>query len=269
MAPRSEFYISASEEPHAARRREILSKHPEIEELFVPDARPVPVCLLIIASQLILAYLQSSLPWWGFLLLTWSYGGAASHSLSLMTHEVSHNLVFRANRLNDCFGMLCNVGMGFPSSTVFKRYHLEHHQFQGHQAIDCDVPTPFEGTYFSSVAMKALWVFFMPLTYGARPQHIRPKKYRSLDIANTIVILFTNAFIAYVCGPRGLLYILLSTILGMGLHPLAGHFIAEHFVFEPGFETYSYYGKLNLLCWNVGYHNEHHDFPRVRKLSIS
>jgi len=84
-----------------------------------------------------------------------------------------------------------------------------------------------------------------------------------MDIINRIAIVISDAVVFYFFGIWGLLYLILSLLLGMGLHPCAGHFIAEHYVFEAGHETYSYYGPLNMLCWNVGYHNEHHDFPRV------
>jgi hypothetical protein len=67
----------------------------------------------------------------------------------------------------------------------------------------------------------------------------------------------------YLFGPQAILYFLLSSFMAGSIHPTAGHFIAEHYVVDGKAETYSYYGPLNMLAYNVGYHNEHHDFPNI------
>ena len=121
MPPEKGFYQSDLVEPHAVRRKLILEKHPEIEALFGYDNRPIPYVIAITISHLLLAHLSNYMSWPVFILMAWGVGGASSHALSLMTHEVSHNLVFESAKLNEYFGILCNVGMGVPSASMFKR----------------------------------------------------------------------------------------------------------------------------------------------------
>ena len=51
--------------------------------------------------------------------------------------------------------------------------------------------------------------------------------------------------------------------IDIGLHPLGARWIQEHYLTHDHQETKSYYGPLNTVNLNVGYHNEHHDFPSV------
>ncbi len=53
---RTTFYRSNEEEPHISRRKQILEKHPEIEKLFGNEPRVAPIVVLMVISQLTIAY---------------------------------------------------------------------------------------------------------------------------------------------------------------------------------------------------------------------
>jgi len=69
--------------------------------------------------------------------------------------------------------------------------------------------------------------------------------------------------IIYFFGPIAFLYLVFSLFFSIGFHPLGARWIQEHFLVAPPQETYSYYGPLNIVALNVGYHNEHHDFQSI------
>ena len=71
------------------------------------------------------------------------------------------------------------------------------------------------------------------------------------------------AAIIYFFGIKAFIYLLTSFFFSVGLHPLGARWIQEHYLTFGEQETYSYYGPLNTIAFNVGYHNEHHDFPSV------
>ena len=93
--------------------------------------------------------------------------------------------------------------------------------------------------------------------------YLNPKPLTREQLFNAGACLLYDIIIYKLFGGWALFYMIAGSIIGLGLHPCAGHFIAEHYEFVNGYETYSYYGWCNYLNFNVGYHNEHHDFPKI------
>lgn len=257
------FARVGTDEPHHSRRKEILAKHPEIKQLYGPDIRLLPMILGIVATQLSLAVFFTSLDGWKWFLLCWSLGGTLTHWLSLGNHELSHNLCFKKTLYNEMLGMVANCAQGIPTCITFKYYHMEHHYYQGVDIIDVDVPTDWEGKIFNTTWKKIFWVILQPAFYALRPLFVNPKPLDLKVLINDVTTISFDIAFAYFFGVKALLFNVAGTLLGMGIHPVAGHFISEHYTFKEGQETYSYYGWLNLVTFNVGYHNEHHDFPRI------
>ena len=224
--------------------------------------RLVPVLVFL---QLISMYLVMDASWLTVILLAYCFGGTINHSLSLAIHEIAHNLAFghswpMANRI---FGFFSNLPLGVPMSISFKKYHLEHHRFQGDVCRDVDIPSKLECYLFQHTLTKIIWLFLQPYFYAFRPLFVYPKPLIFLEVTNIAIQFSFDCFVLAVCGTKSMVYLLGGTFLAMGIHPMSGHFISEHYMFVKGFETYSYYGPLNILAWNVGYHNEHHDFPYI------
>jgi sphingolipid delta-4 desaturase len=210
-----------------------------------------------------MAHLLRDASWGVIFVMAYAVGGTLNHTLQLAAHELSHNLAFHVEWKNRVLSIIANIATGLPSAITFMRYHKEHHNFQGHDGIDTDIPSMFEVRMYTNTVLKVLWIILQPVFYGVRPLLVKPKTPILWEVINMIVALGSDAMIYHALGEKALAYLVLGTFLGLGLHPAAGHFIGEHYEFVSGVETYSYYGCLNRINFNVGYHNEHHDFPRI------
>jgi sphingolipid delta-4 desaturase len=259
----NDFSWTYTDEPHATRRKLILAKYPQVADLCRPEPLTAALVLLEVSIQLFAAWYCREASWGFIFVLAYVLGGTINHSLQLAVHELSHNLAFESPNANKALALFANMPTCLPSCITFQRYHLDHHQFQGVDGIDTDIPCGAEVHYVTNTLMKFGWIICQPLAYAFRPMFIKPKPMVLWEVVNWVTALSFDALVVYLLGTKGFAYLILGTLLGLGLHPTAGHFIAEHYEFMKGQETYSYYGPCNWVNFNVGYHNEHHDFPRI------
>lgn len=263
---RTDFTYSTSPEPHRMRTRQILKAHPEVRTLIGRNPVSFAVILFLVGLQVAGAIFLADKSWWWTLAVAYLVGAFADHALFVMIHECAHKLVFKNRTANRLAGILANVPQIFPSSVSFERYHIKHHSFQGVHELDADLPNKWEAKLINNYFVgKVIWFLFYPLFQAFRISRLKEiKPFDGWIAFNWAVQIVFTAAMWWVFGPKAVAFLTLSFFFSVGLHPLGGRWIQEHYLtHNDEQETYSYYGPLNKVAFNVGYHNEHHDFPSV------
>lgn len=253
------------EEPHSIRRKEILKKHPEIKQLMGYESNIAYIVTAEVIAQLVMCYFLMDASWTSIFVLAYCIGAVLNHSLGSAIHEIGHNLAYGHGQpaKNRLLSLLCNVPIIVPMAISYKKYHADHHRYLGEEMQDVDIPTRLESFLFRHPITKMIWLLFHPIIHGIRPFMKSPKPVTFWEIMNGISQIISDILIFKIFGLRSLIYCMAGTFFGLGFHPLAGHFISEHYTFNKGQATTSYYGPLNFILFNVGYHIEHHDFPYI------
>jgi sphingolipid delta-4 desaturase len=265
LAMKIEFTFSEQPEPHRERTRGILKEHPEVRTLIGRNPYSFSFILGVVGLQTLIAFLLRDQAWWVVLIVAYAGGAFADHALFVLIHECAHNLIFKRKAANILSGVIADLPIIVPSSVSFRSYHLKHHSFQGDYYLDADIASRWEARLIgSSFLGKALWFLFFPVFQALRPPRLKEIKFANAwTLLNWAVVFGYDAAVIIFFGPMSFLYLVLSFFFSIGLHPLGARWIQEHYLTAAPQETYSYYGILNIVALNVGYHNEHHDMPSV------
>ena len=266
--PSAAFTQSDTPLRHRERAKRILATHPDVRGLFKRDRWSAVWTVLLVALQVAvaigLAFIHA--PWWAIIIAAYVFGAFANHALFVLIHDYTHNRVFKTANTNRLGSIFANIAIVFPAAIGFRNYHLLHHKYLGIAGLDADVPTPNEARLVgNSWWRKTFWLTM----YWAVQGFLRPttvKAIRTVDgwvVFNAVAMAAAMAPIVWFAGWWPVAYLFMSTLFSLGVHPVGARGIQEHYVFKEGQETYSYYGPLNKLSFNMGYHNEHHDFPQV------
>jgi sphingolipid delta-4 desaturase len=245
--------------------RVLLKTHPEASKLVGPNPTSAFWVFAIVGLQIAVAIALRNQPLWVIIAASWLVGAFADHALWVMIHECTHNLVFRKPASNSLLQIFANLPIVFPSAISFRIYHLKHHQYQGDLDRDADLARPFEARLVGrSTFGKTLWFFLFFLSQAVRVSFLKGIKWMNGWVALNLLaeVVFLVA-LTHFFGWGALAYMAGSSIFAVGLHPVGGRWVQEHYTVSAPQETYSYYGPLNKIAFNVGYHNEHHDLMGV------
>ena len=113
----------------------------------------------------------------------------------------------------------------------------------GVDGLDTDLPTRFEAFFLDSVLGKAFFATFQILFYALRPMFIYNLPLTNIHAFNIAAQVAFDYLLVKTMGGNAVWYLIMSSFLAGSLHPCAGHFIAEHYVFEKPQQSQSGEGR--------------------------
>ncbi len=243
-----------SEQVHTQRRKDIIKHYPEVKVLFGPYPLSALLIIGLVALQWTVAWLLCDQPWYVILPVAYLAGAVLNHGLYVLMHEATHNLIFAIPALNKLAGLSCDFALIVPSAMSFRKYHLLHHQHLNKITMDPDVVSQFEGRLIGHGPLrKSLWLALLSVSQALRPLKVPGQSFVDPWVFTNIALQLGVSYGLWLSvGWGGLMYLLLSTFFALGLHPLGGRWIQEHYdVMGKQQETYSYYGPLNWVMFNM------------------
>lgn len=245
-----------------------MKAHPEVRQLFGRNPYTALILIFVLTLQTSIAYAMGRLGsgyWWLSVMIAFCVGAFANHCMYVIIHDATHNLIFKNKTWNKLAAIFADLANLVPGAIGFSVYHLKHHAHQGDYEYDADIASRWEARLIGNKwYRKALWLLLFPFFQLTRPPRLKAiTMWSRWSVVNLCAAIAYDFAVVYFCGWAGLLYLVFSFFFSIGLHPVGARWIQEHYTYDVGQETASYYGPINIVALNVGHHNEHHDFPSI------
>ena len=244
----------------------MLAAHPELRELAGPTPSTAFWILALVVIQFGLAFVVGDRSWMIWVPVAYVAGATIDHALWVLIHETCHNLVFRSRTANRLVAILANLPLVVPGAIAFGKYHLLHHRHMGDLDFDAGIPGPDRsardrpiGGCEGRVGGRDDFIqgIVRPSRHEARraARRLDDREHRHPGRRDGAHRVRRGRRAVQV--PRDVDRV--RDRPAPARRPLDSGALRA----GAGQETYSYYGPLNKVSFNVGYHNEHHDIVNV------
>lgn len=229
------------------------------------------ICL---ATYTALALLSLHLNTWKAWIFIWPVQSFLLAGFLGASHDCAHRAHYTSPSANRLAGMFWAT-LGVVNFTLYKHFHLDHHQFVGtdkdtEPAGEFDSVTSYLRSLPTIHFFLTFWKMSVNSLFGRHPHFIRNQTQRNEVIQDTFALLIwmTLVVVAAVIWTKVTLITYVIPVLlyfpMVFIFSLPEHYGCQHNEdWRENTRTITSNRVIAYLYWNGNYHADHHIFPRL------